>query len=143
LNSRTSFVIEEHIGLPITDAALGAFSYVLDAVTGLIGKRRRWRTMPWMVVVFGLAVGPLGAVSVLLVILQPVLYDSWCALCLLSAAISIGIIGPSMDEVLASLQYLKQIHSQGGSLWFAFWGFERDGTRSSTDPSPVPSTFVD
>ena len=51
--------------LPIPDAALGVFGYLLDAVTGAIGRRARWRTLPWMVIGFGLAVGLLGAVSIL------------------------------------------------------------------------------
>ena len=63
--------------LPVSDAALGALGYLADAVSDSIGGRARWRTMPWMVLLFGVAVGPLGAVSVLLVILQPVLLDSW------------------------------------------------------------------
>ena len=69
LNSEVSHI------LPIPDALLGTFSYALDAVTGVLGGTRRWKTMPWLVVLFGLAVGPLGAVSVLLVVLQPVLFD--------------------------------------------------------------------
>lgn len=108
--------------LPIPDALLGALGYVLDAVSGVIGGRGRWRTMPWIVVIFGIAVGPLGAVSILLVILQPVLVHAWCTLCLTSALISIGMIGPAMDEVLASLQYLRRVHARGGSPWRAFWG---------------------
>lgn len=110
--------------LPIPDAALGALSYLLDAVAGVIGGVRRWKTMPWIVIVFGLAVGPLGFVSVLLVILQPVLLDAWCTLCLASAVISIAMIGPAMDEVLASLQYLKRVHTEGGSWWRALWGLQ-------------------
>jgi uncharacterized membrane protein len=108
--------------LPIPDAALGALSYLVDAATGLVGGRGRWRRLPWIVVLFGLAVGPLGAVSVLLVILQPVLYDSWCTLCLASAVVSLAMIGPAMDELLASLQHLKRVRVRGGSLWRAFWG---------------------
>lgn len=108
--------------LPIPDAALGAIAYVVDAFTGVIGGTRRWRNMPWMVVVFGLAVGPLGFVSILLVILQPVLFDSWCTLCLASAVVSVGMIGPAMDEMLASLQYLKRVKNAGKSTWKAFWG---------------------
>jgi uncharacterized membrane protein len=108
--------------LPIPDAALGAFAYLLDAVTGVVGGRERWRTMPWMVVLFGLAVGPLGIVSVLLVIAQPVLLHAWCTLCLVSAFISLVMIGPAMDEVLASLQYLKREYDNGRSMWQAFWG---------------------
>ena len=120
LNSSVSRV------LPIPDAALGALSYLLDAVTGVIGGRRRWRTMPWIVIAFGLAVGPLGAVSVLLVILQPALYGAWCTLCLVSAAISLLMIGPALDELLASLQVLRRVHDRGDSLWRAFWGLSLD-----------------
>lgn len=108
--------------LPIPDAALGAFGYLFDAVAGVLGGDRRWRTMPWAVVLFGLAVGPLGFVSVLLVIFQPVLFDAWCSLCLASAVISVLMIGPAMDEMLASLQYLKRMKKEGFSLWKAFWG---------------------
>jgi uncharacterized membrane protein len=108
--------------LPVPDAALGAFGYFLDAVSGLIGGRSRWKTMPWMVIIFGLAVGPLGAISILLVIFQPVLYDAWCTLCLISAGISIIMIGPAMDEVLASLQYLKRKKKEGKKIWRIFWG---------------------
>lgn len=110
--------------LPVPDAALGAFGYLLDAVTGVIGGRERWRTMPWIVVIFGLAVGPLGAISILLVILQPVMFDAWCTLCLASAVISIAMIGPAMDELLASMQYMARVRARGGSLWHSFWGTE-------------------
>lgn len=108
--------------LPIPDAALGALGYVLDAVSGAVGGARRWRTLPWVVIVFGVAVGPLGAVSILLVILQPVAFHAWCTLCLSSAVISVLMIGPAMDELLASLQYLARVRGRGGSTWRAFWG---------------------
>lgn len=116
LNSSVSHI------LPIPDAALGAIGYLVDAVAGVIGGTRRWRTMPWIVVVFGVAVGPLGAVSILLVVLQPVLLDAWCTLCLASAVVSVAMIGPAMDELLASLQHLRRVHDRGGSVWRAFWG---------------------
>ncbi len=118
LNSKTSRL------LPISDGALGALGYLADAVAGVIGGTRRWRTSPWIVVLFGLAVGPLGSISILLVILQPVLYASWCTLCLTTALISVLMIGPTMDEVLASLQYLKRVRSERGSVWRAFWGLK-------------------
>lgn len=108
--------------LPIPDAALGAFGYLLDAVTGVIGGRARWRTMPWIVLLFGLAVGPLGAISILLVMIQPIVYGEWCTLCLASAVISVAMIGPAMDEVLASLQHLRRTADGGASVWRAFWG---------------------
>lgn len=118
LTSKVSYI------LPIPDAALGAIGYLLDAVTGAVGGRERWRSMPWIVVLFGIAVGPLGAVSIMLVVFQPVLYDSFCTLCLASAVISVAMIGPAMDEMLASLQYLKKVRASGGNLWRTFWGME-------------------
>jgi uncharacterized membrane protein len=116
--------------LPIPDAALGAIGYVLDAVSGAVGGQNRWRTMPWVVVIFGIAVGPLGLVSILLVIVQPVLFRAWCTLCLASAAISIAMIGPALDELLASLQHLRREREQGRSFWPAFWGLHRSAVES-------------
>jgi uncharacterized membrane protein len=110
--------------LPIPDAALGATGYLVDAVSGALGGRDRWRRMPWLVILFGLAVGPLGIVSITLVILQPVLFDAWCSLCLASAAISLVMIGPAMDEVLASLQHVRRAERHGRSAWRAFWGID-------------------
>lgn len=113
--------------LPIPDAVLGALGYLADVVAGVIGGKGRWKTMPWIVVVFGLAVGPLGGISILLVILQPVLLDAWCTLCLTSAVISVVMIGPALDEMLASLQHVRRERDRGRSLWRVFWGLsERD-----------------
>lgn len=115
--------------LPVPDAILGAFGYLLDAVSGIIGRQGRWRTMPWIVILFGIAVGPLGIVSLFLVVAQPVLVNAWCTLCLVTALISIVMIGPAMDEVLASLQYLQRVKRQGLSVWNAFWGKEGSGKK--------------
>lgn len=116
LNSKLSHV------LPVSDAALGAAGYLADAVTGVLFGVTRWRSQPWIVIVFGIAVGPLGLVSVLLVIAQPVLYGSFCTLCLASAVISLSMIPPAVDEVLASLQHLRRVRLAGDSVWSAFWG---------------------
>ncbi len=109
---------------PIGDAALGALGYLADAVTGAIGGTKRWRTMPWIVIIFGAFVGPFGVISVMLTIFQPVLYSSFCTLCLFSGVISLAMIGPGLDEVLASLQHLRREHSDGKSLWRVFWGLD-------------------
>ncbi|HYG04142.1 MAG TPA: vitamin K epoxide reductase family protein [Chryseosolibacter sp.] len=108
--------------LPVPDAILGAFGYLLDVVTGAIGKKDRWRTKPWIVILFGIAVGPLGMTSVLLVIFQPVLVGAWCTLCMVTALISVLMISPALDEMLASLQYLQRVKRQGLSVSEAFWG---------------------
>lgn len=108
--------------LPIPDAALGAIGYLADAISGVIGGRGRWRTMPWIVILFGLMVGPLGLISIILVILQPTYFGAWCTFCLASAAISLLMIYPAMDEVWASYKFLKSEKQTGKSLWRAFWG---------------------
>lgn len=110
----------QYLGVP--DAFLGALGYLLDAVTGAIGSTRRWKTMPWIVILFGLAVGPLGFVSVMLVVFQPVLYQSFCTLCLTTAVISVAMIGPAMDEMLASLQYVKRVKDSDRPFRRHFWG---------------------
>lgn len=110
----------------ITDAALGAFAYLLDAVTGVWGGTDRWKRMPWIVLVFAVLVGPLGAVSVGLVISQPLIEGHWCTLCLASAVVSALMIGPAMDEALASCQHLKRIAADPEqSTWKAFWGYDK------------------
>ncbi|WP_338875111.1 vitamin K epoxide reductase family protein [Spirosoma sp. SC4-14] len=108
--------------LPIPDALLGSIGYLLDAISGIIGNTRRWKTMPWIVILFGIAVGPLGITSLFLVIAQPVFFHAWCSLCLASAVLSIFMIGPAMDEILASLLYLQRVKRSGYSVWKAFWG---------------------
>ena len=108
--------------LPVPDAILGASGYLLDAVSGVAGGVERWRTRPWLVIIFGIAIGPLGAVSIALVIIQPLLFDTFCTLCLASAAVSVLMIGPALDEVLASLQHLRREAAAGRSVWSALWG---------------------
>jgi hypothetical protein len=100
--------------LPVSDAALGAIGFLLDAASGAVGGPARWRTMPWLVLLFGLLVGPLGAVSVALVVAQPVAYGAWCTLCLATAVLSVVMIGPAMDEVLATLQHVRRERARGG-----------------------------
>ncbi len=107
--------------LPVPDALLGAAGYAADALGSLVGGRGRWRRHPWIVLAFGVAVGPLGAVSILLVMAQPLLFHAFCTLCLVSAAISVLLIGPAMDEVLASLQLLRRVAARGDSVWQAIW----------------------
>jgi uncharacterized membrane protein len=107
--------------LPVKDAALGAASYLVDAIAGVVYGIDRWRTAPWIVVLFAIAVGPLGIISILLVIAQPVLYGSFCTLCLGSAAISLMMIPPAVDEALASSQELRRVKESGASVWTAFW----------------------
>ena len=106
---------------PVSDAGLGAVSYLFEALTGFFGGTRRWRTMPWMVVLFSLQVVPLGVVSMVLVVLQPVSVGAWCFLCLLTALMMLLMIPPAVDEVFATMQFLIQTKREGKSVWAAFW----------------------
>jgi hypothetical protein len=106
---------------PVSDAGLGALSYLIDALAGLIGCRRRWRTMPWMVLLFGLFIIPPGVTSIVLVILQPVSIGAWCTLCLVAAAVMLLMVPPALDEVIATSQFLLRTRREGGSVWRSLW----------------------
>lgn len=106
---------------PISDAGLGAFVYLVELLSGFMGDPRRWRTMPWMVALFGFMVIPLGVVSVVLIMLQPIIIGAWCTVCLLSALFMLIMIALSLDEVIAMLQFLLQTRRAGKSVWRAFW----------------------
>ena len=71
---------------PISDAGFGAVAYIMEVLTGFMGDRARWRTAPWIVLMFALLVLPLGVTSVVLVITQPIIVHSWCGFCLIAAA---------------------------------------------------------
>lgn len=125
---------------PVSDAGLGAASYMIEALSGSMGGVARWRTMPWLVLLFGILVIPVGIVSVVLVILQPVVVGAWCALCLITAAAMLLMVSPAMDEVIAMFQFLKRTRSQGRSLWRAFWlGGADDGTHDGAAPTTTAS----
>jgi hypothetical protein len=106
---------------PISDAGLGAVSYMLEALSGLMGGGNRWRTMPWMVLMFGVLVVPLGVVSIVLVILQPVAVGAWCTLCLVTAAAMLIMIAPALDEVVAMGQFVVGAKREGKPFWRTFW----------------------
>jgi hypothetical protein len=106
---------------PVSDAGLGAASYMLEALSGFMGARNRWRTMPWMVVMFGVLVVPLGIVSLVLVMLQPIAVGAWCTLCLITAAAMLIMVSPALDEVIAMVQFLKAARREGQPVWTVFW----------------------
>jgi uncharacterized membrane protein len=123
LASDVSHRLHRWFGIP--DAAMGAIAYLGDAVLGMAGSTRRWQYRPWMVILFGIDVIPLGAVSAVLVMLQATLVGYWCFLCLASAAISLILIYYAYDEVWSSIVYLRRIWRTTRSrreLWNVFWG---------------------
>ena len=73
---------------------------------GIMGGRSRWRTMPWMVVLFGIAVVPLGVISIYFIIIQPIVIGTYCTLCLITALGMLIMIPFSLDELVAMGQFL-------------------------------------
>lgn len=106
---------------PISDAGLGVVAYTIEALMGYMGGPARWRTMPWMVTFFGILVVPLGAVSIFLVIMQPVAVGAWCTLCLVTAVAMLIMIPLALDEVVAMGQFLAQSRREGKPFWRTFW----------------------
>jgi hypothetical protein len=123
LDSEVSHTMGRWLRIP--DSILGAFAYLGDVVFALAGSTRRWQDRPWLVVLFGLDVIPLGLVSVVLVVLQGTVVGSWCFLCLVTAAISLILIFYAYDEVWSSLVYLWRVWKRSRDLklvWRTFWG---------------------
>lgn len=123
LDSDVSHRMQRWMGVP--DAALGAVAYLGDVVFGLAGSTRRWQYRPWLVVIFGIDVIPLGAVSAFLVVIQATVLGQWCFLCLVTAAISLVLVYWAYDEVWSCLLYLRRVWQRTrsvGTLWNVFWG---------------------
>jgi hypothetical protein len=132
----TARVLESDVSraFPISDAGLGAISYLIEALTGFMGGTARWRTMPWLVLLFGFLVVPLGVVSIVLITLQPLAVGAWCTLCLATAVAMLIMISPAADEIVATVQFLAQARRSGSSLWKTLWA---GGTLALLEPRTV------
>jgi hypothetical protein len=123
LDSGVSEQMRRWLRLP--DAVVGALAYLGDAIFGLAGSTRRWQFRPWLVILFGIDVIPLGIVSAVLVVLQGTIVGNWCFLCLVTAAISLILVALAYDEVWSCLLYLHRVWRKTRSpraLWEAFCG---------------------
>lgn len=127
LDSDVSHAISGWVRMP--DAVLGAIAYLGDAVFSLAGSERRWQYRPWMVIIFGIDVIPLGIVSATLVFMQGAVVGSWCFLCLVTAVISLTLILYAYDEVWSSLVYLNRVWKAADDrsvFWDTLWGRPSD-----------------
>lgn len=118
--------------LPISDAGLGAFCYSLEVLFGLQGGRQRWRTMPWIVLLFGILIVPAGIVSIVLIIMQPVLVKAWCGICITIAVCMLIMVVLTLPELFAVLQLISQRKKYNLSLTaLLFKGLAATAAKSS------------
>jgi uncharacterized membrane protein len=123
LDSDVSHTMRRWFRIP--DAILGALAYLGDIIFALAGSTRRWQYRPWLVVLFGLDVIPLGIVSAILVGIQGAVLGAWCFLCLVTAVISLALVVLAYDEVWSCLIYLSRVWRKARNLrllWDTFWG---------------------
>jgi len=123
----------------VPDAAFGALAYLGDAIFGLAGSTRRWQYRPWLVIVFGIDVIPLGIVSAVLVVLQGAVVGQWCFLCLVTAVISLILVYMAFDEVWSCLLFLHRVWKKTRDrkiLWKTFWG------RRTPEADEVAAAFI-
>ncbi|MGR3550288.1 vitamin K epoxide reductase family protein [Pseudooceanicola sp.] len=105
---------------PVPDAGLGALTYLVEILIGFIGSSRRWRTMPWLVLIFGIMIVPLGVVSITFIVIQPILLGTWCTLCLITAAAMLIQIPYAVDELIATCQFLRRRKRAGAPVLRVF-----------------------
>lgn len=142
----TSWVSE---AWPVSDAAVGGYTYLLEILTGIVGSRMRWRTMPWLVVMFGLMIAPLGITSIAFIIIQPVLIGTWSTIAMIGAAAVLVQIPYSLDELLATLQFLHR-RAKAGQNWLRVllvggtdeMGERRDADRSVDEFDRSPGAVI-
>ena len=106
----TEYIITSEVSRawPIADAGLGAISYMLEFLMGMMGRTNRWRTMPWMVTFFFILVVPLGGVSIFFIVIQPIMIGTYCTLCLIAAFAMLVMIPLTVDELGAMMQYMAR-----------------------------------
>ena len=129
---------------PVPDAGLGALTYLLEILTGIIGSSRRWRTMPWLVVLFGIMIVPLGVVSITFIVIQPIVLGTWCTLCLIAAAAMVVQIPYSVDELIATGQFLRRRKRAGRPILrvFLFGDTDEGDDRSGEDSFAQPASAI-
>ena len=123
---------------PVSDAALGGYTYLLEIVTGIVGSRMRWRTMPWLVVLFGLMIAPLGITSIFFIVIQPLVIGTWSTLALIGALAMLVQIPYSLDELIATIDYLWRRWKKGDPV---LWIFLRGGTDEGENAIPHEDEF--
>lgn len=131
---------------PVADGGVGTMIYMIEILMGAMGGRARWRTMPWMVLLFGIIVVPLGVVSIYFIIMQPIAIGTYCTLCLAAGLAMLIMIPYSLDELVAMGQFLVLNRRRGRPVWSAFFrGDALPGGTIDRHPGfgdPLPAAFA-
>ena len=106
---------------PVADGGVGTITYMIEILMGAMGGRARWRTMPWMVLLFGIVVVPLGVVSIYFIIAQPIVIGTYCTLCIAAGVAMLVMIPYSLDELVAMGQFMVLNTRRGRPFWRAFF----------------------
>ncbi len=102
---------------PVSDAGLGAMAYTLETIMALHGGEERWHKKPIFVLFFCMLIIPVGLVSTILIILQPLIVGAWCFWCLLTAIMMLFMITFAVDEMVLTYQFLKMYRKKAPSLY--------------------------
>ncbi len=95
--------------LPLPDATLGAIAYLVEAGVTCLGSAERYRAAPWAVLLFGAVVVALALTSLVLILIQALVVQRFCSLCLVSASISFLNAWLARDEVSATLRAVLRV----------------------------------
>lgn len=107
---------------PVPDALLGSLGYLIDWVFGLVGGTKRYKTLPWAVIIFGIGIIPFGLTSIFLGLAMPTIVGAGCFLCAMNAVIAVILIPFAWDEIWLSLLAMRSMMGNGASFWAAFTG---------------------
>ncbi len=116
---------------PVSLAGIGAVLFALDLVLASAGDRHRWRTLPWVVLLFGALAIPIGLAAAIFVVVASIAVGAWSSWSLLAAAVALLVIPLAIDEVLATVELLRRFARHGDSWWRVLWRGAREQAQSS------------
>ena len=97
--------------------------------------------MPWLVVLFGLMIAPLGIISILFIIIQPIVIGTWSTIALIGAAAVLVQIPYSLDELLATLQFLRRRVKAGRNWLRVLLVGDTDEMQEARGAEPIADEF--
>jgi len=80
-------------------------------------------------------IAPLGVVSITFIVIQPIVIGTWCTLCLIAAAAMLVQIPYSLDELLATGQFLVRRKRAGQSVLRVLLVGDTDEGRDRAPPA--------